>query len=154
MGVLDHQFVKMRQDPNQDLAKQTDDYSNSSITCIICTTPTISTCPACEEGVCVDDMETHQAVEGKCQPWRASVLPSVGRVLVAVRDIQAYEAVLSDTSLAQCPDDSPVCAGCRWPVCKDECSKVEHHQEECNIFQKNKIVPHIDNYDGNHWLYT
>ena len=161
------QSVMMHQEYNQDLEKQKGDDQNSTITCIICTSPTMSACSTCEEKVCEDDQVTHQAEECKCQPWSASVLPSVGRVLVAVRDIQPYEAVLTDTCLAQCPDDSPVCVGClgsvtgetvcegcKWPVCRDQCSKEEHHKEECHIFQKNKIVPHINNFDDNHWLYT
>jgi len=111
--------------------------------------------------------EEHLEDEEKCLPLKVAELPSVGRVLLAARDILPYEAVLTDTALVLCPDDSPVCVGClgcvgdgvvcgvcKWPVCREECSKEEHHQEECSIFRKNKIVPRIDNYSGKHWLYT
>ena len=134
--------------------------STTYTTCIICSSHTLSTCPNCDELVCDEDLCRHQACSGKCQPWRVTVLPVVGRVLISTRDIRPWEAVLTDTALVTAPDDCPVCVGClgtvsggevcircKWPVCRAECQEDESHQEEFQIFQRNNIVPRIENFD-------
>lgn len=89
-----------------------------------------------------------------------------GRVLVAARDISAWQLVIEDSCLVTTPNDVPVClgclaglsdhsssecGGCGWPMCSREC---HHGEEECRLFSENGVSPRFENFHDKHWLYT
>lgn len=82
----------------------------------------------------------------------------LGRFLVASRDLQAGEAILSELPFVVGPkastypicltcyspwppteDSQPLCSKCSWPVCSVECEEHSHHKDyECKVYSISK----------------
>ena len=99
--------------------------------------------------------------------WKVSTLPTIGKVLLAARDIKPWEKVLEDTALVTAPCNSAACLGClgavsgevlcvrcKWPVCQEQCQEQQAHQEECRLFQRSQISPRADQLVSSHGIYS
>ena len=85
-----------------------------------------------------------------CKPFKISHNETVGRYLVATRDIKPGELMLEDATLIMGPKTitEPVCLACYrpvngdyscedcgFPMCDENCSQAESHQPECKAVQ-------------------
>ena len=95
----------------------------------------------------------------KQEMWEVGEEESVGRMLIAKRDILPWERVLEDRALLQAPMDQPVCLGClalletpmlcpscKWPLCDTDCGKEgeDWHKVECGVLTESGIQPSGD----------
>ena len=87
----------------------------------------------------------------KCCPYKlVQGDASVGRYVVATRDIKAGEIIIEESPVTLGPkqftnavclgchalvDGGVRCEDCQWPMCGRECSKKPLHQLECPILQ-------------------
>ena len=82
----------------------------------------------------------------ECKPWKLTKHPDLGRYMVATRNIEAGELILSDDALLIGPKQitEPVCLACYrpvkgkyrcktcgFPMCDKDCSEAESHKPEC-----------------------
>jgi len=90
------------------------------------------------------------------EPWPFSVREkdSVGRYLVAARDIDKGELIFTEKAIASGPNHTLVenhclnclkkmennyrCSKCAWPVCDEECEIGENHSIECATLAEHK----------------
>jgi len=78
---------------------------------------------------------------------------TVGRFMVAKRDIRPGEVIFQDSPAVIGPDNSSVpmctvcwrkvtgeyvCEGCGWPLCGPGCRDTENHRQECKFFQQRR----------------
>ncbi|XP_023348143.1 protein msta isoform X2 [Eurytemora carolleeae] len=76
---------------------------------------------------------------------------TVGRFMVAARDISPGEVIFTDQPAVIGPDNSALpmclvcwrkimsyytCPGCGWPLCGEKCRDTKSHQRECSFFQE------------------
>ncbi|XP_018013573.1 SET domain-containing protein SmydA-8-like isoform X2 [Hyalella azteca] len=88
-----------------------------------------------------------------CNPYVVAESSTLGRHILASRDLQPGEIILKDPPLVLGPRqvtvavcvgcNSPVdgtsqCPLCGWPMCSPECSLVERHLPECQYTQQNR----------------
>ena len=67
--------------------------------CFLCSAECEDTCQTCTLSFCSSSHLRVHKQTGKCSPWMVETRPGVGRVVVAVRDIQPFELVMRDTDL-------------------------------------------------------
>ena len=83
--------------------------------CFLCSTETDKVCQSCEVvNFCTSNhLSTHRPDED-CLPYKIEYMEGVGRIVVAVRDINAGEVVLTETALVSGPGSKtpPVCVEC------------------------------------------
>jgi len=104
-----------------------------------------------------------------CLPFRVAYSDTVGRYLVASRDIKPLELVLWDTAaaLGPCADSVPVCLECgdkvdgsyqcpkcQFPLCGEKCADKRIHKAECQIFSKLEKKVNFSNLSEKHPIYT
>ncbi len=102
-----------------------------------------------------------------CLPIRVKETDSVGRFLVATRDLEPLDLILSDIARPSGPphDDTIVCLTCYTPVpepegkrsictncglafCSTQCCKDEiHTDQECRLFQKRNLYFNVTDKD-------
>merc|ERR1719234_882261 len=85
------------------------------------------------------------------RPYTILINKTVGRYMVAVRDIKPGELIMEERPLTFGPIASPVCLGCHktlqqkkilcalcgWPMCSEKCSQRSPHVDlECDLFSK------------------
>ncbi|KAK8397381.1 hypothetical protein O3P69_004837 [Scylla paramamosain] len=83
-----------------------------------------------------------------CGPFTVTKRKDVGRLLVASRDLEVGEMILSEAPLVIGPrqDSEPLCLGCyrrtsgdyrcsqcSWPLCGRQCEASPDHQPECRV---------------------
>jgi len=86
--------------------------------------------------------------KSSCCAYKVCSSPSLGRYLVATRDLKPGEMVISETPLVIGPQAVTIpiclacykpatskyaCTQCGWPMCNANCSKSEVHQAECTL---------------------
>lgn len=96
-----------------------------------------------------------------CQAWEIRENSELGRHLLASRDLNPGDVVLSESPLVwgpalhidqrvcvgcgrQCRDTYTRCSGCLWPACETDCSGLadkNSHGSECSLLRKGKIIP-------------
>lgn len=143
------------------------DYQKREIpTCEVCQQPANQTCGGCK--LVYYCSRGHQKLgwrEGhkfKCCAFKVQYSDTVGRHMVATRDIKQGEMILKEkpavlgpkiTCPAQClgcgkklePQtigdklDFYKCTICNWPMCGPKCEKSEGHQPECKIMSDRKF---------------
>ncbi|XP_023321991.1 protein msta [Eurytemora carolleeae] len=90
-----------------------------------------------------------------CFPFKVSEREGVGRFLVATRDIRPLELVLWDKAavvgpgpetlpvcvqcLVRLTPDHVLCSSCNLPLCGAECMNKKEHNDECQIFSKDRF---------------
>ncbi|TRY75492.1 hypothetical protein TCAL_08645 [Tigriopus californicus] len=94
--------------------------------------------------------------------YRIEKSDSVGRYMVASRDIFPGEVIFTDQPACVGPDNSskPMCLGCfskvngsykcpgcKWPMCRESCTRIPAHRAECAIFQSRKAVVNVPWFD-------
>ena len=73
--------------------------ASSPVKCFLCSAECEDTCEECDLFFCsTSHLRVHKQTE-KCSPWLVKTRPSVGRVVVAARDIQPFELVMRDAGL-------------------------------------------------------
>ncbi|KAK7084159.1 hypothetical protein SK128_004824 [Halocaridina rubra] len=125
-----------------------------TLNCLECKQPATIVCGGCwQSGFCARDHQLQGWVKHrpKCRPWRVGSSTSMGRFLVATRDIAPGELLLKDAPLLLGPKmiTEPVCLGCYrpvdgtyqckkcgFPMCDSQCEKSEDHQAECSIVEE------------------
>eukprot|EP00092_Neocalanus_flemingeri_P001422 GFUD01001518.1.p1 GENE.GFUD01001518.1~~GFUD01001518.1.p1 ORF type:complete len:523 (+),score=123.72 GFUD01001518.1:307-1875(+) len=118
--------------------------------CFICPNPAVKKCPTCcENPFCGSHESFHKNESSGCFPFKVDCLEGVGRVIRAARDIAPGEEIFWEKEMVVGPSRSipPVClgcgrrvsgrvrcAGCRWPICSNNCPEIELHTAlECEI---------------------
>jgi len=110
--------------------------------------------------------------EGEQLPYRVEESDEAGRFLVASRDIQKGEVVLSDLPLVAGPiytrtrpvcleclrfleeGTSEKCIGCGLPLCGPQCQGGPWHRSECQVFKEAGMKEEIDDFAECHPLYS
>lgn len=101
--------------------------------CFICQAPATKKCPFCEADVyycCQSHFELHRSKsnngEAQCNPFSIKFTESVGRYMVANRDIEAGETIFQDTAAVVGPavDTLPLCLNCHAKVRENIFSKM------------------------------
>ena len=96
--------------------------------CFICQAPATEKCPFCDADVyycCQSHFELHRSKsssgEVQCNPFSIKFTESVGRFMVANRDIEAGETIFQDTAAVVGPaaDTLPLCLNCHAKVRKE-----------------------------------
>jgi len=105
-------------------------------------------------------------------PYRVEESDDAGRFLVASRDIEKGEVVLSDLPLVAGPiytrtrpvcleclrhleeATSQNCLGCGMPLCGDQCQGGPWHRSECQVFKEAGMREEIDDFGECHPLYS
>jgi len=88
--------------------------------------------------------------KSQCCAYKVCSSPSLGRYLVATRDLKPGEMIISETPLVIGPQavtppvclacykpvtNKYVCPKCGWPMCNEKCAKSPVHEAECNLTQ-------------------
>jgi len=125
-------------------------------------------CGECDDDVfyCKEHLKFHKlGVEGRCSPFCVVEVEGAGRGLVATRDINKGEHILTTVPAAtgpcartppQCvncyvlvsPSSSLVCPKCSLLVCSAQCSTGSDHQVECSILSNIRTKLRKKNRDG------
>lgn len=106
-----------------------------------------------------DDWPKHKTY---CRPWRIEENNELGKYLVAARDLNIGDLIVTEAPIVWGPDihsgkrvcvgcgDPNVvvrCPGCCWYACKVTCDGLideNRHGIECKILEKIKIIPRCD----------
>eukprot|EP00092_Neocalanus_flemingeri_P000627 GFUD01000669.1.p1 GENE.GFUD01000669.1~~GFUD01000669.1.p1 ORF type:complete len:821 (+),score=251.36 GFUD01000669.1:11-2473(+) len=122
--------------------------------CFLCSSPSsqLCSCSSCSTPACSSYCLSKHSYQGSCLPFRVEHSPSLGRYLVATRDIEPLELVISEQPAAAGPSQftTPRCLGClkavtgvyscpscNFPLCDDKCVQAYVHEEsECSVFPK------------------
>lgn len=140
--------------------------------CFICTKKAIGTCNDCDEKLpyCGQEhLHLHRPKSGSCYPFLVRHNETVGRYLIAGKDILPGEIIMRDDPLAVGPGNSVdvnVCVNCfdevdayvscricGLPLCSDECGEGPEHALVCGkaggraayplLFQVRMIIDHV-----------
>ncbi|CAG0903864.1 unnamed protein product [Darwinula stevensoni] len=124
--------------------------------CRICGIQARSMCAACKDVYyCskehqLQDWKNHKE---KCLPFKTCYSETLGRHLVATRNIKEGEAIMKEPPLVAGPKQvsSPICLGCHlamtgeyrctecgWPVCGPKCQASPYHRPECELLSRSK----------------
>lgn len=131
--------------------------------CAVCHQPANQTCGGCKlVYYCSRAHQKQGWKEGhklKCCAFKIQYTESLGRHMVATRDVQQGEVILKENPAVSGPRiSSPVhclscgkklepiqkddkldfykCKSCNWPMCGADCEKAEVHKDECKIMTK------------------
>ena len=136
--------------------------------CAICNIPAKNFCSACKSVKYCN--EEHQKKHWKihkieCRPFSIATDPTLGRHLVATRDVKAGDTIFTEAPLVVGPkwylseqdENSPImpcvgcfmpckigsqyCPDCHWPACSSSCAGLESvklHDGECPILALGK----------------
>ncbi|CAB3361783.1 Hypothetical predicted protein [Cloeon dipterum] len=119
--------------------------------CAVCTIPAENRCAGCKTTLYCSkehqkqDWKTHKFL---CKPplYKEGSSPELGRYLVAARDIEVGQTIITETPIIIGPKQvtPPVCLGClkpgpkarcqlcKWPLCDEECPGWDtNHAIEC-----------------------
>ncbi|XP_053973196.1 SET domain-containing protein SmydA-8-like [Hylaeus volcanicus] len=138
-------------------------------TCPICGDSTNATlkCSGCKLQVyCSKDHQRRDWPRHKsvCHAWEIHENPELGRHLLASRDLNPGDVILSESPLVwgpslhtdqrvcvgcgkQCMSSSARCTICLWPACQMHCPSLtdkNRHGLECSLLVKARIVPRCD----------
>lgn len=127
--------------------------------CFLCSSPSSpsSACSACSTPACSSYCLSKHIYQGSCLPFRIESSPTLGRYLVASRDIEPLELIISEQPAAFGPSQFTTprclsclksvrgeysCPSCNFPFCDDTCAKAQAHVEgECSVFPKFPSMP-------------
>ncbi|XP_072944835.1 SET domain-containing protein SmydA-8 [Epargyreus clarus] len=133
--------------------------------CEVCQQPANQTCGGCK--LVYYCSRAHQKLgwkEGhklKCRAFKVQYTDTLGRHMVASRDIKQGEMILKEKPAVSGPKitcaphclacgiklepmqfgdtkDFYKCSSCNWPMCGLDCEKAEAHQPECKAMSKRK----------------
>lgn len=151
------------------------DFKREIPTCEVCGQPANQTCGGCK--LVYYCSKAHQKLgwrEGhklKCCAFKVQYSDTLGRHMVATRDIKQGEMILKEKPAAAGPRMSSCascltcnklleplkttenkwdfykCTSCRWPMCGPKCEKSAIHQPECQIMTKSNYKSNIS-YDA------
>ncbi|XP_011636202.1 protein msta-like [Pogonomyrmex barbatus] len=135
--------------------------------CPVCGKNATLKCGSCRREFYCD--KSHQSQDwprykSTCCGWEVNRDSSLGRHLVATRDLTSGDVILSETPLVwgpsihvdqrvcvgcgeRCEDIDARCKGCCWPVCKSDCgglSDKRRHQLECALLARARIIPRCE----------
>eukprot|EP00092_Neocalanus_flemingeri_P000460 GFUD01000489.1.p1 GENE.GFUD01000489.1~~GFUD01000489.1.p1 ORF type:complete len:526 (+),score=117.42 GFUD01000489.1:104-1681(+) len=120
--------------------------------CFLCEIEDCKACSSCGlVASCTQHKNLHTSKDGSfCYPWTVQKREGVGRVLVAVRDIEHLEVILEDEPVGlsptqdtpqmclQCfkliPDVNPFICLCGFPMCGEACAAGERHRPEHELY--------------------
>ncbi|XP_040575619.1 SET domain-containing protein SmydA-8 isoform X1 [Lepeophtheirus salmonis] len=116
----------------------------------------LTLCPFCKiVYYCSEDHSIIHRHTDRCFPFIVRKSKSFGRYMIAARDINPLELILSEQPAVVGPyskklpgclncfrlvDDSYHCSKCGVPVCDKECEIGDLHRPECSYFQANNFV--------------
>lgn len=137
--------------------------------------PNYGVCPVCGKnaalkcGSCRREFycgKSHQSQDwprhkSTCGGWEIAHDPTLGRHLLATRDLTPGDVILSEAPLVwgpsthldqrvcvgcgvQCDNVDARCGGCYWPACDFNCASLsdkKRHQLECALLARARIVP-------------
>ncbi|RZF39124.1 hypothetical protein LSTR_LSTR013859 [Laodelphax striatellus] len=140
--------------------------------CAVCSQPARQLCGGCKTVFYCS--REHQRADWKqrhkhqCSCYKVVASDTLGRHLVATRDIKAGEVIIKEPPLvvgpklcsvptclgchktlqATSPDDeTPAnyykCSGCGWPLCAPRCESLPQHKQECELMCKNGFTSTI-----------
>lgn len=132
--------------------------------CPICNQRATLKCSGCKQQFYCK--KEHQRVDwprhkSTCQAWEIRENSELGRHLLASRDLNPGDVILSESPLAwgpsihsdqrlcvgcgkQCKSANTRCTKCLWPACALDCSGLtdkNRHDLECSFLIKAKIIP-------------
>ena len=105
-------------------------------------------------------------------PWRVERDDTVGRFLVATKDLEEGELIINETPMVVGPRQltKPVCLGCykeitattpwkpcvrcHWPVCSLKCQDSPHHDAECRATQAAGARVRVEHFDQINMMYA
>lgn len=103
-----------------------------------------------------NDWSTHKL---KCRTWKIETNNELGKYLIASKDINENDLILSELPIVWGPSihsDQRICVGCgsnniavrcpgcSWYACKLSCNGLvddNRHGIECKLFSKTRIIP-------------
>ncbi|XP_064097941.1 SET domain-containing protein SmydA-8-like [Macrobrachium nipponense] len=103
-----------------------------------------------------------------CRPFTISKNQKCGRHLVASRDLEVDDLIITEAPLVLGPkqDTEPVCLGCykrisgnyrcsrcTWPMCGPKCESSPEHQPECDVTRAASLNIPLDDVDSPNHLY-
>jgi len=132
--------------------------------CPVCGKNATFKCGSCRREFYCD--KSHQSQDwprhkSACSGWEIGRDPTLGRHLLATRDLTPEDVILTEAPLVwgpsthanqrvcvgcgeRCDDIDARCGGCSWPVCRSNCgglSDKKRHQLECALLARARIVP-------------
>ncbi|XP_066994525.2 SET domain-containing protein SmydA-8 isoform X2 [Anabrus simplex] len=137
----------------------------TSGTCAVCQSPATQCCSGCR---CVfycgrDHQRQHWKMhKSQCQMYKIATDETLGRYLVATRDIKQGEMIFQETPIVTGPkvvtypvclgclhqmkpeSEWRACSGCSWPMCSTKCELSPQHLSECKLMQEKGFRASID----------
>ncbi|XP_017892836.1 SET domain-containing protein SmydA-8-like [Ceratina calcarata] len=135
--------------------------------CSVCNEPAAFKCSGCKQQFYCK--KEHQRLDWpkhklKCLAFEIRESPELGRYLIASRDLNPGDSILSETPLVWGPalrTDQRICVGCGrkctktdtrcmiclWPACDVNCTGLRdknRHGMECSFIVKAKIIPRCE----------
>lgn len=132
--------------------------------CPVCGKNAMLKCGGCRREFYCD--KSHQSQDwprhkSTCGSWKISHEPTLGRHLLATRDLAPGDVILAETPLVwgpsthanqrvcvgcgeRCDDVDARCGGCCWPACRFDCKGLfdkKRHQLECALLARARILP-------------
>lgn len=126
--------------------------------CVVCQKPAIQCCSGCNQAYYCD--REHQKIDWKrghknnCSPYKIISNETLGRHLVATRNIKPGEIIMKKAPVLIAPKIAsfPMCLGCHkrlvseedfyscskcsWPLCSADCETKDAHIGECEVLAR------------------
>lgn len=116
----------------------------------------------CEKSYICDESNKQVYAQNDCVPYEVAESPTLGRHLVATKDIPAGTVIMRKKPLVLGPklisyplclgchkkldtfrDDPYHCRRCGWLLCGRTCENTDFHVEECAVFAKSGFKPDV-----------